>query len=65
MLIIYVWSTVLYGCETWTISTIEKRKLEAFQMWCYCKMLLIQWIDRITNEVVINRIKEKEYYGIA
>jgi len=51
---IYVWSIALYGCETWTISTIEKRKLEAFEMWCYRKILKIKWIDRITNEAVSN-----------
>jgi hypothetical protein len=57
---IYKWSIALYGCETWTISAIEKRKLEAFEMWCYRKMLRIKWIDRITNEAVLNRIKEKK-----
>lgn len=57
---IYIWSIALYGCETWTISATEKRKLEAFEMWCYRKMLRIKWIDRITNEAVLIRIKEKE-----
>lgn len=57
---IYVWSIALYGGETWTISATEKRKLEAFEMWCYRKMLRIKWIDRITNEAVLNRIKEKK-----
>jgi len=58
---INVWNIALYyGCEIWTISAIEKRKLEAFEMWCYSKMLRIKWIDRITNEEVINRIKEKK-----
>ncbi|KAF0750315.1 Uncharacterized protein FWK35_00037690, partial [Aphis craccivora] len=57
---IYIWSIALYGCETWTISAIEKRKLEAFEMWCYRKMLRIKWIDRITNEAVLIRIKEKK-----
>jgi hypothetical protein len=57
---IYVWSITLYGCETWTISAIEKRKLEIFKMRCYHKMLRIKWIDRITNKAVLNRIKEKK-----
>ncbi|VVC40587.1 Reverse transcriptase domain [Cinara cedri] len=34
---IYVWNIALYGCETWKISAIEKRKLEAFEMWCYLR----------------------------
>jgi len=57
---IYIWSIALYGCETWTISAIEKRKLEAFEVWCYRKMLRIKWIDRITNEAVLIRIKENK-----
>uniref|UniRef100_A0A2S2QKX3 Uncharacterized protein n=1 Tax=Sipha flava TaxID=143950 RepID=A0A2S2QKX3_9HEMI len=56
----YVWSIALYGCGIWTISAIDKIKLEAFEMWCYRKMLRIKWIDKITNEAVLNRIKEKK-----
>jgi len=54
-----VWSFDLYGCETWTIRTVEKRKLEAFEMWCYRKMLEIKWFERIMNEAILDRIKEK------
>lgn len=57
---IYIWSIALYGCETWKISTAERKKLEAFEMQCYHKMLKIKWVDRITNETVLNRIKEKK-----
>jgi len=56
---IYVWSVTLYGSETRTVSATEKKKLEAFEMWCYRKMLKIIWSDRITNEEVLERIKEK------
>jgi len=54
---IYVWTIALYGCKTWKISAIENRKLEAFEMWCYRKLLRIKLIDRITKEAVLNRIK--------
>lgn len=41
-------------------------KLEAFEMWCYRRMLKIKLIERITNEVVLDRIKEKRvlWYNI-
>jgi len=55
LLKIYVWSIALHACETWTISTVEKRKLEA----CYRKILKIKYIERMTNEAVLDRIKEK------
>lgn len=54
----YVWSTALYACETWTIATKEKRRLEAFELWCYRRMLKIKWTDRISNLEVLERINE-------
>jgi len=50
---------VLYSCETCTISAIEK-KLKTFKMWCYRNILRIKWIDKITNEAILNRIDEKK-----
>ena len=48
----YVWSTLLYGCEAWTLSSAMMKKLEAFETWLYRKMLRIPWKDRITNDEV-------------
>ena len=39
----YVWLTLLYGCETWTISVVMQKKLEAFETWLYRRMLRISW----------------------
>uniref|UniRef100_A0A8D8R613 Craniofacial development protein 2 n=1 Tax=Cacopsylla melanoneura TaxID=428564 RepID=A0A8D8R613_9HEMI len=55
----FVWSVLLYGCETWTISEKDKKHLEAFEMWCFRRTLRITWCDKITNEEVLRRIKEK------
>lgn len=55
----FVWSVALYGSETWTISSAEKRRIEAFEMWCYRRMLKIRWVDKVTNEEVLKRIGEK------
>ena len=55
---VFVWSVALYGCETWTISSTEKKRIEAFEMWCYRRMLKIRWVDRITNEEVLRRMDE-------
>jgi len=58
----YVWSIALYGCETRTITIEEenRRRLESFKMWCYRRMLRISWVDRITNEEVLERISEEK-----
>ena len=52
----YVWSTLLYGCETWTISVAMQTKLEAFETWLYRRMLKISWKDMVTNEEVYRRM---------
>ena len=39
----YVWSTLLYGCETWTISVAMPKKINAFETWLYRRMLRISW----------------------
>ena len=39
----YIWSTLLYGAETWTLTKVTSDKLEAFKMWLYRRMLRISW----------------------
>ena len=55
----YIYSVLMYGCESWTITKEIKRRLEAFEMWCYRRILKISWRDRVTNEEVLRRVGEK------
>ena len=55
----YVWSTLTYGVETWTISRAMSRRLEAFEMWCYRRMLRISYTEHKTNEEVLGMMKIK------
>ena len=55
----YVWSVATYGCETWVINDTEKKKLEAFEMWCWRRMEKISRIQRKTNEEVFRTVEEK------
>ena len=48
----------MYGCETLQIGEAERKRLVAFEMWCYGRMINIKWMDRITNEEVLGRIGE-------
>ena len=54
----YVWSTLLYGCETWTITTRNMTKLQSFEMWAYLKMMKISWREKKTNEEVLTLADE-------
>ena len=49
-------STLLYGCETWTLRKIDTEKLDAFERKCFRKMLGISWMDKVRNEEVESRI---------
>ncbi len=51
----YIWSTLLYGCETWTISSVMLKKLEATEVWFLRRMLRISWTAKITNVEVHRR----------
>ena len=57
----YVWSTLLYGCETWTITTRNMTKLQSFEMWAYRKMMKISWREKKTNEEVLTLADEQLY----
>ena len=48
----------MYGCEAWAIGKRERRR-EAFEMWYYRKVLIIIWVGKLTNEVVLSLVKKK------
>ena len=52
----YIWSTLLYECETWTISGDMIKKLEALETWFYSRMLRISWKEKFTNVEVYRRM---------
>nr|ADF18552.1 endonuclease-reverse transcriptase [Bombyx mori] len=56
LLMCYIWPIVMYGCETWTLKEDTTRRLQAFEMWCYRRMLRIGWTQRVRNETVLQRV---------
>ena len=49
----YVWSTLTYGCECWTIISDIEKKIEAAEMWFIRRMLRISWAEKKTNVNVL------------
>ena len=49
----YIWSGMIYGCESWTISKEMRKSLEATEMWFLRRMLRIPWTARRTNKEVL------------
>ncbi|KAI5738445.1 hypothetical protein M8J77_007179 [Diaphorina citri] len=55
----YIWSVVLYGCETWTMRKKEETYLESFEMWLWRRIENIKWSDKVRNEEVLRRVGEE------
>lgn len=55
----YVFSICSYACETWTLNASVKRRINAFEMWCYRRILRISWKDRRSNAEVLQKMKTK------
>ena len=53
-----VFSSMLYGAESWTLTLDSRRKIQAAEMWCWRRLLRIPWTSNTSNEEVIRRIGE-------
>lgn len=58
MLRCYIFSTLLYGVETWTLKQNHIDRLQSFEMWCYRRMWRIPWTDRVTNIEVLEKMQK-------
>ena len=48
-----VFPVVMYGCESWTIQTAECRRIDAFQLWCWRRLLRVPWTARRSNQSIL------------
>ena len=51
-----VFPVVVYGCESWTIKKAEHRKIEAFELWCWRRLLRVPWTARRSNQSILKEI---------
>ena len=51
-----VFPIVLYGCESWTIKTAEHRRIDAFELWCWRRLLRAPWTVRRSNQLILKEI---------
>ena len=51
-----VYSVVMYGCESWTIKKAEHQKIDAFELWCWRRLLRIPWTERRSNHSILKEI---------
>ena len=51
-----VFPVVIYGCESWTIKKAERRRIEAFELWCWRTLLRVPWTARRSNQSILMEI---------
>ena len=51
-----VFPVVTYGCESWTIKKAKRRKIDAFELWCWRRLLSVPWTARRSNQSILKEI---------
>ena len=51
-----VFPVVMYGCESWTVKKVEHRRIDAFELWCWRRLLRVPWSPRRSNQSILKEI---------
>ena len=51
-----VFPVVMYGCESWTVMKAECRRIDAFELWCWRRLLRVPWTARTSNQSILKEI---------
>ena len=54
-----VFPVVMYGCESWTIKKAECQRIDAFELWCWRRLLRVPWTARKSNQSILKEISPK------
>ena len=51
-----IFPVVMYGCESWTVKKAERRRIDAFELWCWRRLLRVPWTARRSNQSILKEI---------
>ena len=51
-----IFAVVMYGCESWTVKKAECRRIDAFELWCWRRLLRVPWTARTSNQSILKKI---------
>ena len=51
-----IFPVVKYGCESWTVKKAERRRIDAFELWCWRRLLRVPWTARVSNQSILKEI---------
>ena len=54
-----VFPVVMYGCESWTVKKAEHRRTDAFELWCWKRLLKVPWTTRRSNQSILKEISSE------
>ena len=54
-----VFPVVMYGCESWTVKKAEHQRIDAFEVWCWRRLLRVPWNARRSNQSILKEISPK------
>ena len=54
-----VFPVVMYGCESWTVKKAECRRIDAFELWCWRRLLRVPWTARRSNQSILREISHE------
>ena len=54
-----IFPVVIYGCESWTIKKAERRRIDAFELWCWRRLLRVPWTARRSNQSILKEINPR------
>ena len=56
---VMIFPVVMYGCESWTVKKTEHRKMDAFELWCWRRLLRVPWTARRSNQSILKEISPR------
>ena len=56
---VVVFLVVMYGCESWTVKKAECRRIDAFELWCWRRLLRVPWTERRPNQSILKEISSE------
>ena len=57
-----VFPVVMYGCESWTINEAEHQRIDAFNLWCWRRLLRVPWTARRSNQSILKEISPDSHW---
>ena len=58
-----VFPVVMYGCESWTVKKAERQRIDAFELWCWRRLLRVPWTARRSNQSILKEISPEYLLG--